>query len=153
MDRSVVWNAIRFFLRDLIEVVFSVYALGLLPAGSHFLFSLEKPRDTREWVIPELYLFVMVTCGTALIEAFRDRDSDGPLRSLVFAVGLIGMLGGAAAYGLLYVDPPSTLAGEINGWFRNNVLSVMIGVAVGYLAYRVADLLEDAIAEAREKSE
>lgn len=148
--RRLRFDTTRFFLRDLIETVFSVYVLGLLPVGSHWLFSYLRPGDSREWMVPELYLFVMVTCGVAFMDAFRDRDSDGPLRSLVFASGLSGLLCGAAAYGLLYVDPLP--ARGLSDWLRGQVLWVMGGVAVGYLAYRAAGLLEDASAEARRKT-
>jgi hypothetical protein len=144
------WYVTRFFVRDLIELVGSVYVLGLLPVGSHWVFSLLKAKDSRAWVAPELYLFVMVTCGVAFMDAFRDRDADGPLRSLVGVAGLAGLLIGAAAYGILYVNPPDAV--QIAGWLRASVLRVTIDVAIGYLVYRFSDLLEDAIAEAREKN-
>lgn len=114
------WYVGRFFVRDLIELVGSVYVLGLLPVGSHWLFSLLKARDSRAWVAPELYLFVMVTCGVAFMDAFRDRDADGPLRSLVGVAGFAGVLVGAAAYGILYVNPPE--AAQIAEWLRGTVL-------------------------------
>ena len=144
------WYIARFFVRDLIELVGSVYVLGLLPVGSHWLFSLLKAKDSRAWVAPELYLFVMVTCGVAFMDAFRDRDADGPLRRLVGVAGFAGLFAAAAAYGVLYVNPRD--AAQIVGWLRAGVLRVMIVVAVGYLVYRFSGLLEDAIAEAREKS-
>lgn len=144
------WYAVRFFVRDLIELVATVYVFGLLPVGSHWLFSFLKAKDSRQWVAAELYLFVMVTCGVAWMDAFRDRDSDGPLRSLVGVAGLAGLLVGAGAYGLLYVNPPSAMT--ITDWLRAAVTRFTISVALGYVVYRFSGLLEDAIAEAKEKT-
>ena len=143
------WHAVRFFVRDLIELVATVYVLGLLPLGSHMLFSLLKIKDSRQWVAPELYLFVMVTCGVAWMDAFRDRDSDRPLRSLVGVAGLAGLLVGAAAYGVLYVNPADAAA--VTGWLRSAAVRFTISVAIGYIVYRFSGLLEDAIAEAKGK--
>src|SRR6202011_1965483 len=95
----------RFLAQQLLEALALVVILGLLPVAAHWLFSLEKPGDTRGWIIPELYLFVMVTCGQAVGAAFCAPQ--GLSRTIVCITGALGVLWGAGAYGILYVHPAS----------------------------------------------
>lgn len=138
-----------FFFRDLFELVGSVYILGFLPFGAHALFSLERPHDDRSWMAPELYLFVMVTSGATMMTAWRDRNADGPFRSIAFLGGLVGLLGGAAAYGLLYSDPQS--AQIVNLWLRSSVLGVVAAAGLFHVTYQIPGIWEDALAEEMEK--
>jgi hypothetical protein len=122
------------FLRELLESLALVVILGLLPVGAHWLFSLEKAGDTRDWVAPELYLFVMVASGHAAAEAFRDTEH--LIRSVVFIGSALGVLISAAAYGLLYVHPMSRDARPAEVWLQANVTRAMLGAALGYTVYR-----------------
>ena len=115
----------RVFAQQMLEALALVVILGLLPVGAHWLFSLEKPGDSREWVVAELYLFVMVTCGQAVAEAFRDREGVG--RSLVCITGALGVLAGAGAYGILYVHPTSPDAIRVEFWLQTHVVRAMLG--------------------------
>ena len=140
-------DVVGIFLRELIEAMSLVVGLGLLPVGAHYLFSLEKPTDTRAWVVPELYLFVMVACGQAAAEAFRDADR-GLARTLAGIASSLGVLVGAGAYGVLYVQPSSIEAVLVDEWLRSNVVHVMLSVAAGYTLYRGSRLFRDARTEA-----
>ena len=133
------------FVQELLEALALVVILGLLPVGAHWLFSLEKPGDSRSWVVPELYLFVMVTCGQAVAEAFRNPEGLG--RTLVCMFGSLGVLAGAGAYGILYVHPTSPDVIEIESWLQAHVVSIMIYVGVGYAIYRAIALCSDAWAD------
>ena len=124
----------RVFAQGLLEAMALVVILGLLPVGAHWLFSLEKLGDSRDWVVPELYLFVMVTCGQGVAEAFRDPEGIG--RTLVCITRALGVLAGAGAYGILYVHPTSPDAVGVEIWLESHVLRVMLGVGAGYAIYR-----------------
>ena len=129
------------FLRELLESLALVVILGLLPVAAHWLFSLEKVGDTRDWVAPELYLFVMVTSGHAAAEAFRGTEH--VIRTVVFIVSSLGVLASAGAYGLLYVQPVSHDARSAEVWLQANVLRVMLAAALGYTAYRGFTIFRD----------
>jgi nitrate/nitrite transporter NarK len=150
-DMSYWADVIGIFLRELVETMALVVILGLLPVGAHYLFSLEKMTDNRRWVVPELYLFVMVTCGQAAGDAFRDTRR-GLRRTLVGIAGALGVLGAAGAYGLLYVEPVSTEALWLEQWLRSSVITVMLCVAAGYALYRGTRLFVDARVEAAKNS-
>jgi hypothetical protein len=135
------------FLRELVEAMALVMILGLLPVGAHYVFSLEKSADTRAWVVPELYLFVMVACGQAAGDAFRDPER-GLSRTLAGIAGSLGVLLGAGAYGILYVGPTSAEAIWVEQWLRSRVIGVMLCVSASYAIYRGIRLFGDARAEA-----
>jgi len=137
------------FLRELLESLALVIILGLLPVGAHWLFSLEKIGDTRGWVVPELYLFVMVTSGHAAAEAFRDSERFS--RTVVFITGVLGVLTGAGSYGILYVHPTSPDARGVEVWLQAHVIHFMVAVAVGYTVYRGIGLFGDSRTRATKK--
>lgn len=126
----------------MLEALAFVVIIGLLPVGAHWLFSLEKPGDSRGWVVAELYLFVMVTCGQAVAEAFKDTEGIG--RTLVCITGALGVLAGAGAYGILYVHPVSPDAVNVEAWLEANVVRVMLGAGAGYATYRGIGLFASA---------
>jgi hypothetical protein len=129
-------------VQRLVEALAFVVVIGLLPLGAHWLFSLEKSGDTRNWVVPELHLFVMVTCGQAVAEAFRDHESI--TRTLICISGALGVMAGAGAYGVLYVHPVSPDAAIVETWLQANVVRVMLGVGFAYAIYRGIGLFGDA---------
>ena len=129
------WRAFTgMFLRELLESLALVVILGLLPVAAHWLFSLEKAGDSRDWIAPELYLFVMLTSGHAAAEAFRGTQH--LMRTVVFIVSSLGVLASAGAYGLLYVQPMSHDARSAEVWLQANVFHAMLVAALGYTAYR-----------------
>ena len=79
------WNTARFFLRMLIEYAGTVWLLGLAPFLAHLAAS--WTGGAYEWVPADLWLFVMVLGGNVAIEAFKDRESDGPSRPLAAMLG------------------------------------------------------------------
>jgi hypothetical protein len=131
----------RTYVRELLEALALVVVLGLLPVGAHYVFSLDKPGDSREWVVPELYLFVMVTCGQAAAEAFR--DSARLSRTVVFISSALGVLCSAGAYGILYVAPSSPDARLIEAWLQANVVRAMVCASLGYTGYHAIRLFRE----------
>lgn len=98
------WNTARFFLRMLIEYAGTVWLLGLAPLLAHLAAS--SKGGAYEWVAADLWLFVMVLGGNVAIEAFKDRESDGPSRPLAAMLGVLMMVSGAWSYGVLESRSP-----------------------------------------------
>ena len=73
------WDIMRFFMRRLIEYVVSVWLLAIAPLVAHLAAALQQPANRFEWIPNDLYLFLMVIGGSAAIETFQDRSSNGPM--------------------------------------------------------------------------
>lgn len=127
-------SVIHLFAQELLEDVAFIFIMGLLPVGAHWLFSLEKAGDNRDWVAAELYLFVMMICGQAAADAFRTPG--GIVRTVVFVAGALGVLAGAGAYGLLYVHPRAADAVGVEAFLQAQIVHIIVGAGGGYAAYR-----------------
>lgn len=140
------WDVVRFFIRRLIEYVVSVWLLGIAPFVAHLAAALEQPANRFEWVPNDLYLFVMVIGGSAAMETFQDRKSDGPMRMVAGVVGVYALLFGAWAYGSLEVG-----IAPINAVLRALALRIIASVLTLYLCYKVPFIVAESLKEAKDK--
>jgi hypothetical protein len=136
--------------RNCIEFIISVYVLGALPLGMHWLVvAVSNPSDFT-WIPPETALFVMVTCAAAFGDAWQDRRREDDTMNLLIAIfGGLGTLTGALAYALMMLKPPA--AASITAIFQAAVWPAAFVVAILYLLYRLPDLRKSAGEEAERK--
>ncbi len=138
------WNTARFFLRMLIEYAGTVWLLGLAPFLAHLAAS--SHGGAYEWVPADLWLFVMVLGGNVAIEAFKDRESDGPLRPLAAVLGVCLVIVGAWAYGFL-----ESRGARLDFGIRAYAYRVAIAALCLDVICRVPIMFRSATAEAAEK--
>ena len=140
------WDVTRFFIRRLIEYVVAVWLLGLAPFIAHLAAALQQPVNRFEWIPNDLYLFLMVIGGSAAIETFQDRISDGPMRTVAGVFGVCALLVGAWAYGSLEVG-----TAPVNELLRASVLRIIAAVLTLYLCYKVPFIVAASRKEAKDK--
>jgi hypothetical protein len=134
-----IWNVGRIFSRMVVEHVAAVWLLGIAPFLAHL--ATASPKQGYRWVPNDLYLFVMVIGGACAMEAFKDRESEGPLRAIAGVTGFVCVIGGAWAYGSLEAGT------ALNGLLRDKVVTA-IGILLGIdLFYRIPKILGDAMQE------
>ena len=134
------WDIMRFFIRRLIEYVVSVWLLAIAPLAAHLAAALEQPANRFEWIPNDLYLFLMVIGGSAAIETFQDRKSDGPMRIVAGGLGVCALLVGAWAYGSLEVG-----AAPVNKLLRAISLRIIGAVLTLNLCYKVPFLVVESL--------
>jgi hypothetical protein len=137
--------------RNILEHILSVYLVGILPLGMHFLVSLFSPPQTDlRWVPAEAWLFVMVTSAATFGDAWQERRrNDGTVTLAIAVFGSAGTLLGALAYAILMLQPANAPA--ITGVLKAYVWLAVGIVAILYLAVRFPKLLESASDEAQRK--
>jgi hypothetical protein len=148
-ERQVFRKAIDFTVRNVLEFVVSVYVLGALPLIMHcFVALIQGPPPTASpWVPAEAWLIVMVTCGSALSDAWRERRrSDDTLNAIGALFGLLGMAFGALAYALLTIN--SNASATVTPFLVSAVWYFVAIIAVLYLAYRLPALYRTASEDA-----
>jgi hypothetical protein len=134
------WNVGRIFSRMVVEHVAAVWLLGIAPFLAHL--AAASPKQGYRWVPNDLYLFVMVIGGACAMEAFKDRESEGPLRAIAGVTGFVCVIGGAWAYASLEAG-----TGALNALLRDKVVTA-IGILLGIdLFYRMPKILGDAMQE------
>jgi len=141
---GIAWNAARFFARAFIEYVLTIWLLGIAPFVAHL--AATPPQHGYSWIPDDLYLFVMVIGGSTAIEAFKDRECDGPSRPFAALMGLCFAISSAWAFGALQAGtaPPSIRGQVVIFW----AVLVALGIDV---AYRVSPMIRNAVLEARMK--
>ncbi|MBV8298369.1 MAG: hypothetical protein JO083_02245 [Candidatus Eremiobacteraeota bacterium] len=141
---GIAWNAARFFARAFIEYVLTVWLLGIAPFVAHL--AAMPARHSYGWIPDDLYLFVMVIGGSTAIEAFKDRECDGPSRPFAAMMGLCFAVASAWAFGALQAGtaPPSIRAQSVIGWAIVGALGIDV-------SYRVLPMIRNAFVEARIK--
>lgn len=115
-----IWNVARIFSRMVVEHVAAAWLLGIAPFLARL--AAASPRQGCHWIPNDLYLFAMVIGGACAMEAFKDRESDGPLRTVAGVAGFVYVVGGAWAYASLEAG-----AGALNALLRDQVIT-LIGI-------------------------
>jgi microcompartment protein CcmK/EutM len=139
-----VWNTARFFSRNFIEYVGTVWLLGAAPFLAHL--AAAAPQHGYAWIPNDLWLFVMVTGGSSAMEAFKDRQSNGPLRAIAGITGFVCFVGGSWAYASL-----ETATAPVDAVLQRivyTIIEAMLGIDV---LYRAPPMMGAAIKEARRK--
>ena len=139
------WDVTRFFIRRLIEYVVSVWLLGIAPLVAHLAAALQQPANRFQWIPNDLYLFLMVIGGSAAIETFQDRSSNGPMRIIAGVGGVGALLYGAWAYGSLEVG-----SAPVNTFLKAIALRCIGAVLTLYLCYKVPFIAAESLREAKE---
>ena len=136
-----VWNTARFFSRNFIEYVGTVWLLGAAPFLAHL--AAAAPQHGYAWIPNDMWLFVMVTGGSSAMEAFKDRKSNGPFRAIAGIVGFMCFVGGAWAYGSLEAG-----TAPVNPVLQRIVFAVIEATLGIDVLYRAPLMMGDAINEA-----
>lgn len=138
------WNTARFFLRRFLEYAATIWLLGIAPFLAHF--AAARPDRGYAWIPNDLYLFVMVIAGNVAIEAFKDRESDGPSRPLAAILGVALAVSAAWAFGSLEAQ-----TAQFGTALRSWVYRVLIVTLSIDFVYRVRPMFGSAVIEASEK--
>jgi hypothetical protein len=120
--------------------------LGIAPFIAHVAAALQQRNDRFDWIPNDLYLFVMVVGAAAAWETFRDQKSDGPVHLITGIIGVVALLIGAWAYGLLEVG-----TSPFNAVLKASPLRAITVVLTFYLWYKIPFIAADAVREAMRK--
>lgn len=145
-DLALGWNVVRFFARRIIEFVASVWVPGIAPFLARLYFTAQRREAGYEWIPADLYLFAMVSGAAVAFEAFNDRRSDGPFRTVAGLTGFLALAIGAAAYGLLESE-----GAHADRTLRYGVRWVLVGILSTHLCYKLPLMWTGARQEARRK--
>lgn len=117
-----------------------VWLLGISPFLAHLASS--DPSRGYARIPNDLYLFVMVTGGTLGMDAFKDQQSRGPIRSLAGVIGFCAIPAGAWAYGALQAGTTPVAA-----VLRTSVAGVIAALFCIDIIYRAPKIIGAAIQE------